>query len=67
MYANWLLTDAQGGTFVEVEMGIQPQRLGDRLFDQALGKIYFRRWTRQSLDGLRQAVLRRGRRTAELS
>jgi hypothetical protein len=57
MYADWLLTDAQGGTFVEVEMGIQPQRLGDRLFDQALGRIYFRRWTRQSLDGLRQALL----------
>jgi hypothetical protein len=57
MYANWLLTPAQGGTFVEVEMGMEPRRLGDRLFDRALGKSYFRRWTNQSLDGLREAAL----------
>lgn len=60
MYADWLLTGAQGGTFVEVEMGIQPRRLGDRLFDLALGKSYFRRWTSQSLHGLREALIRRG-------
>jgi hypothetical protein len=59
MYANWLLTPAQGGTFVEVEMGIEPRRLGDRIFDRALGKSYFRRWTNQSLDGLRDAALGR--------
>ena len=58
MYADWLLTPAQGGTFVEVEMGLQPRRLGDRLFDRALGRTYFRRWTSQSLEGLRQALLR---------
>ena len=60
MYADWLLTGAQGGTFVEVELGIQPRRLGDRLFDLALGKSYFRRWTSQSLNGLREALLCRG-------
>jgi hypothetical protein len=59
MYADWLLTGAQGGTFVEVEIGMQPRRQGDRLFDRALGSRYFRRWTRESLDGLREA-LRRG-------
>ena len=58
MYANWLLTPAQGGTFVEVEMGMQARRPGDRLIDRAAGKIYFRRWTHQSLDGLREAALR---------
>jgi hypothetical protein len=57
MYADWLLTPAQGGTFVEVEMGMQPRRLGDRLFDRALGQSYFRRWASESLDGLRQALL----------
>jgi hypothetical protein len=60
MYADWLLTAAQGGTFVEVEMGMQPQRLGDRVFDRALGQSYFRRWTNQSLDGLQEALLRDG-------
>jgi hypothetical protein len=57
MYADWVLTPAQGGTFVEVEMGIQPRRLTDRIFDRAFGKPYFRRWTSQSLDALREAAL----------
>jgi hypothetical protein len=56
MYAHWLLTPAQGGTFVEVEMGMQPRRLGDRIFDRATGRSYFRRWADQSLDGLRAAA-----------
>ena len=62
MYAEWLLMPAQGGTFVEVEMGMEARRLGDRIFDRALGKSYFRRWTSGSLDGLREAALRRRQR-----
>jgi len=58
MYAHWFLTPAQGGTFVEVEMGMEPTRLGDRLFDIALGKRYFRRWSEQSLDALQEAARR---------
>ena len=58
MYADWLLTAAQGGTFVEVEMGMQPRRLGDRLIDGIIGRTYFRRWSTESLDGLRQALSR---------
>jgi hypothetical protein len=57
MYADWLLTPAQGGTFVEVEMGMQPRRLGDRVIDTAIGRLYFRRWTIESLDGLRRALI----------
>lgn len=57
MYADWLLTPAQGGTFVEVEMGIDARRVADRIFDRAMGKPYFRRWTSQSLDALREAAL----------
>jgi Polyketide cyclase / dehydrase and lipid transport len=64
MYADWLLTPAQGGTFVEVEMGMEARRLGDRILDRALGKSYFRRWTSQSVDGLREAALR-GRNRAQ--
>ena len=56
MYADWLLTPAQGGTFVELEMGMQPQRLGDRVFDATAGKAYFRRWADESLDALRRAA-----------
>jgi len=57
MYADWLLTSAQGGTFVELEMGMQPKRMGDRVFDKTLGNSYFRRWSSQSLEGLRSALL----------
>jgi hypothetical protein len=55
-YAEWLLTPAQGGTFVELEMGMEPRRVSDRVFDRVAGKPYFRRWANQSLDGLRDAV-----------
>jgi hypothetical protein len=56
MYADWLLTSAAGGTFVELEMGMQPRRLGDRVFDSIRGRAYFRTWANQSIEGLREAV-----------
>ena len=56
MYARWLLTPAQGGTFVELEMGMDPLHLGVRIFDATIGKLYFRRWSEQSLDGLAEAA-----------
>ncbi len=56
MYADWLLTPAQGGTFIELEMGMQPKRLGHRIFDAALGRLYFRRWSEQSLQALGEAA-----------
>ena len=56
MYADWSLTPAQGGTFVELEMGMDPRGVGNRVFDRALGKSYFRRWSRQSLEALREAA-----------
>jgi hypothetical protein len=55
-YADWVLTSAQGGTFVDLELGMQPEKLKDRVFDATIGSIYFRRWAEQSLDGLRSAV-----------
>src|SRR5436305_7088216 len=51
-YAQWLLTPAQGGTFIELEMGMLPNRLRDRLLDLAIGKRYFEAWSQQSLDAL---------------
>ena len=56
-YARWVLTEAQGGTFVEAEVGMQPGHgLGYRVFDFAVGPMYFRRWVAQSVDGLRNVV-----------
>jgi Polyketide cyclase / dehydrase and lipid transport len=54
-YAHWVLTGAQGGTFVDVEMGMDPKSLGNKVFDVTLGQRFFRRWTDQSLHALGQA------------
>lgn len=53
-YSRWLLTEAQGSTFVDVEFGMDPLGLGYRLFDATLGKLYFRRWLDQSLAALQE-------------
>lgn len=55
-YAHWLLTEAQGETFVEVEFGMDPIGAKYRIFDAALGKLYFRRWLSQSLTALEEAA-----------
>jgi hypothetical protein len=51
-YADWHLTGAQGGTFVELEMGMDPKRLGYRVFDLTIGSRYFRKWAEESIDAL---------------
>jgi hypothetical protein len=56
MYVHWLLTDAQGSTFVDVEMGMQPRGAGNKVFDLVIGRPYFRRWLEQSLDALAGAA-----------
>jgi hypothetical protein len=56
-YADWLLTPAQGGTFIELQMGMQPRRLGDRVVDVTVGKRYFQAWSQQSLDALEHAAV----------
>jgi uncharacterized protein YndB with AHSA1/START domain len=55
-YADWLITPAQGGTFIELEMGMQPRRMGQRLMDAAIGKRYFQAWSQKSLDALEAAL-----------
>jgi hypothetical protein len=53
-FQHWLLTDAQGGTFVDMEMGINPATLRYGLFDKTLGRLVIKRWAEQAIDGLRQ-------------
>jgi hypothetical protein len=55
MYAHWWLTAAQDGTFIELEMGMEPLGLRGRIMDSAIGRIYFRKWSEQSLDALDKA------------
>ena len=42
-YAQWTLTSAQDGTFVELEMGMQPRRLEDRIANATIGRAYLDR------------------------
>lgn len=55
-YAHWLLADAQGGTFIDVEFGIDPKSTKTRVFDLVAGRRYFRHWLQQSIDALRTAA-----------
>ena len=55
-YAHWLLADAQGGTFLDVEFGLDPKTTRTRVFDMVAGKRYFRRWLQESIDALRIAA-----------
>ncbi len=58
-FANWTLTAAQNGTFVDLELGLEPKSLLYRLGDAALGRRYFRKWSDESLDALREAARER--------
>jgi uncharacterized protein YndB with AHSA1/START domain len=60
-YAHWLLTEAQSGTFAEVELGVEP--LESRPPRGTLGamlhtKSYLRRQVEKLLDSLRRSVSR---------
>jgi uncharacterized protein YndB with AHSA1/START domain len=59
-YSHWLLTDAQGGTFTELELGIEELDSKRGLQGRAIGalhtKSFLRRVAEKSLDGLRRAV-----------
>ncbi len=55
-YTRWLLTEAQGDTFVDVEFGMDPVSARYRIFDAVLGKLYFSRWLEQSLTALEEAA-----------
>jgi hypothetical protein len=53
--SRWLLTDTREGTFVDVELGMDPTNLSNRVFDAVAGRRYFRKWLAQSVEALRKA------------
>jgi hypothetical protein len=59
-YGNWLLTEARGSTFADVEVGMEPTALGYRALDAVLRTRWYRRILHESLDGLREALAREG-------
>ena len=62
-YSRWLLTEAQGNTFVDVEFGMDPTSVRYRIFDLTVGRPYFRRWLDQSLAALEEVAARTDRAT----
>jgi hypothetical protein len=51
MYAEFLLTEAQAGTFVDAELGVEPHGPS-----RLIGGIFVRRWLEQSLEGLKRVA-----------
>jgi hypothetical protein len=55
MFVHWQLTDAQGGTFVHAEFGMEPILTKHRITDPVVGRRFFRKWLLEAVDGLRNA------------
>jgi len=58
-FVRFGLTEAQGGTFVDGRMGMEPNGRAMQVFDVTAGRIYFRRWLAASLDAMNAAARRR--------
>ena len=55
-YLRWLLTEAGDDTFAEVEIGMDPTRLGYRAMDKTVGRRWYRKLVENTLAGLRSAL-----------
>jgi Polyketide cyclase / dehydrase and lipid transport len=55
---RFVLTDAQGGTFVEGSFGIEPASLGMKVVSAVVGRRYLRGWLERSLSNLKRTAER---------
>jgi uncharacterized protein YndB with AHSA1/START domain len=53
---RFVLTDAQGGTFVEGYFSIEPNSIGTTVIAAVTGRRFLRSWLEQSLANLKQAA-----------
>jgi hypothetical protein len=51
-FVRFALTEAQGGTFVDGEAGMEPAKLPHRIWDTVAGKRFYRDWLAKSLESL---------------
>ena len=58
-FVRFDLTEAQGGTFADGEMGMDPERLQMKVFDAVVGKRYFASWLGQTMDALDEVAKER--------
>jgi uncharacterized protein YndB with AHSA1/START domain len=55
-FTRFVVTEARGGTFVDLEAGMDPTTPKYHLIDTLTGKRFYRRWTEQTLDALAAAA-----------
>ena len=55
-FVRFVLTEAQGGTFVDGEAGMEPAKIPHRIWDTLAGKRFYRDWLAKSLDGISSAA-----------
>ena len=58
-FVQFALTEAQGGTFVDGRMGMDPKGVVYRVVDSVVGQRYFRAWLADSLEAMRGAAVDR--------
>jgi uncharacterized protein YndB with AHSA1/START domain len=59
-YSRWTLTEAEGCTFADVEVGMEPSKAAHKAVDTLAGKRWYRRVARSSFDGVKQALAPEG-------
>ena len=57
-FVRFVLAEAQGGTFIDGEAGMEPPRIPERVWDTVAGKRWFRAWLAKSLDAIREIAQR---------
>ena len=57
-YSRWVLTEADGATFADVEIGMDPVSKAYRAVDAVAGKRWYRRVAQGSLDGIKRVLER---------
>ena len=62
-FVRFGLTGAQDGTFVDGEMGMDPERVQYKVFDAVIGRRYFASWLRATLEALREVGPRQAEKT----
>jgi hypothetical protein len=55
-FVRFELTAARSGTFLDSEIGMDPQNLPNRVFDAVAGRRYFANWIAQTFIALEQAA-----------
>ena len=58
-FVRMQLADVRGGTFLEAEMGMEPEAIRMKLFDAVVGRRYFRSWLAQTVEALERVATER--------